>query len=88
MKDRYDGAPGKDAAMARTRHARFEAEHNSNHAFMKKVQGAQARYAGRAPKLQAESLEFSSYMCNNGEHAQEFARDLTRGLDKSAFPVK
>lgn len=74
--------------MAKTRHNRHEAEHNANNSFVKKVQSEQDKHAGRTPNLRGESLEFNAYMCNNGEHAQELAVDLTKGLDKVAFPVK
>lgn len=43
--------------------------------------------AGRKPNLKPEAMKFDAYQCNNGEHAQEFGRVLTKGLDK-AFPVK
>ena len=88
MRNRYDGAPGKDSALANKRQARFEAEHSAKDQFVKKVQAEQAKHMGKAPKLEGKSLEFNAYMCNNGEHAQEFARSLTAGLDKTAFPVK
>lgn len=88
MKDRYDGNPGKDAKMANVRQSRMEAEHSSKDAFVKKVQSAQARNQGRSPDLKPEAMMFNSYMCNNGEHAQELARDITPGLDKVAFPLK
>ena len=74
--------------MAKTRQMRHEAEHKSHNEFVKKVQAAQAVHAGREPRLSEKSMEFSSYMCNNGEHAQELAREITVGLDKVAFPVK
>ena len=48
----------------------------------------QSKHAGRAPKLEERSMEFNAYMCNNGEHAEELAREITGGLDKVAFPVK
>lgn len=86
--NRYDGAPGKDAAMARTRQSRHEAEHRATNAFVKKVQMETAKMAGRPPEVKQEAMEFDSYMCNNGMHAQEFGRELTKGLDKEAFPVK
>lgn len=88
MKDRYDGAPGKEAANANNRQRRFEAEHNSKDAFVKKVQNDQARMAGKKPDLKDKAMHFNAYMCNNGEHAQEFGRELTKGLDKTAFPLK
>jgi len=88
MRNRYDGAPGKDAAIANTRQKRFEAEHSAKDQFVKRVEASQAKHMGKAPKLEAKSMEFNAYMCNNGEHAQELARSLTGGLDKVAFPVK
>jgi hypothetical protein len=88
MKDRYDGAPGKDAAMANTRQSRHEAEHSATNMFVKKVQSEQAKYAGRPPKLGEENMMFNAEMTNNGMHAQDLARDVTKGLDKVAFPVK
>lgn len=88
MKDRYDGAPGKDASMANTRQKRHEAEHSATNQFVKKVQSEQAKNAGRSPNLRGESMEFNAYMCNNGAHAQDLAVEITKGLDKVAFPVK
>jgi len=88
MKNRYDGNPGKEASIANVRQSRMEAMHNATNQFVKKVQSAQAAHAGRAPNLKGESMEFNAYMCNNGEHAQELAKDITAGLDKVAFPVK
>lgn len=88
MKSRYDNQPGKEAAIANSRQKRLEAEHNANDMFVKRQQAATAKYAGKAPVLKAEALEFNAYQCNNGEHAQELARGITKGLDKTAFPVK
>lgn len=87
MKNRYNGNPSKEASIASTRHSRLEAEHSAKNEFVKKVQNEQARYAGRSPKLSAESQDFNAYMCNNGEHAQELGKMLTKGLDPVAFPV-
>lgn len=86
--DRYDGNPGKERAIANVRQSRMEAEHSAKDAFVKKVQAQQAVHAGKAPDLKAEAMNFNAYMCNNGMHAQELARDITAGLDKVAFPVK
>jgi hypothetical protein len=88
MKSRYDNAPGKEASMAKTRQMRFESEHSSKNAFVKKQQAELARMAGKVPNLKGEAMEFDAYMCNDGEHAQELARDVTKGLDKVAFPLK
>lgn len=87
MKNRYDGAPGKDSAMASRRHSRLEAEHSAKNAFVKRQQAETAKYAGKAPRLEEKSMNFDAYMCNNGEHAQAFGKKLTKGLDKVAFPV-
>lgn len=87
MKSRYDNAPGKDAAMAKTRQKRFEAEHNAKDEFVKKQQRELSRMGGRAPELREEAMEFNAYMCNNGAHAQRLAESITKGLDKVAFPV-
>lgn len=88
MKNRYDGAPGKEAAMAKARQNHYEAQHSATNQFVKKVQAEQAKHAGRAPNLRPESMEFNAYGCNNGQHAQELAKDITKGLDPVAFPVK
>lgn len=87
MKDRYDGAPGKDAAIANVRQRRFESEHSAKNNFVKGVQAAQDKYAGRPPKMENRLMEFNAEMSNTGAHAQEFGRKLTAGLDKVAFPV-
>jgi hypothetical protein len=88
MKSRYDNNPGKDAAMQNTRQKRLEAEHSMNDNFVKSQQAKLSKYAGRAPKMKAEMMEFDAYMTNDGMHAQELAVKLTAGLDKVAFPVK
>jgi protein-arginine kinase activator protein McsA len=74
--------------MAKTRQNRYEAEHSATNQFVKKVQNEQAKHAGRIPNLKGEAMEFNAYMCNNGEHAQELAKDITKGIDAVAFPVK
>lgn len=74
--------------MAMTRQKRQEAEHSETNAFVKRVQAEQAKRGGRPPKLKSESMEFDAYMCNDGRHAQELAQEMTKGLDKEAFPVK
>lgn len=88
MKSRYDNMPGKESNIANSRQKRLEAEHAAKDAFVKKQQAELSKMGGKAPNLKGASLDFSSYMCNNGEHAQELARDITSGLDKVAFPVK
>ena len=88
MKDRYDGSPSKEARVANKRESRLEHEHNSHNEFVKRQQMEVRHKAGKDPRMNGEMMDFCSYMSNNGEHAQEFARELTKGLDKEAFPVK
>lgn len=73
--------------MSNLRQNRFEKEHSEKNAFVKKVQSEQSRMAGRHPNLKPEAMEFNAYMCNNGEHAQMLAKEITVGMDKVAFPV-
>ena len=87
MKDRYDGAPGKDAAIANKRQSRYEAEHMGKDNFVKSQQAKLDKYAGHKPMLKADMFEFNANMQNTGEWAQGFGRKLTAGLDKVAFPV-
>jgi len=88
MKNRYDGTQSKEAMIANNRQRMMEAEHAAKDAFVKRVQNEQARHGGRAPDLKPEAMEFNAYQCNNGQHAQELAREVTAGLDKVAFPLK
>lgn len=74
--------------MAKNRQNRFQSEHNANNAFVKSQQMQTASMSGRAPNLKGEAMNFNSYMCNDGEHAQDLAGKATAGLDKKAFPVK
>lgn len=60
----------------------------SNNAFVHKVQNEMKSRMGDRPGAPAEMKKFNAYMSNNGENAKSCARDVTRGLDKSAFPVK
>ena len=87
IKDRYDGAPGKDAAIANTRQARHEREHSEKNSFVKKEQAAVRQYAGRKPMMKNELMEFNANMQNTGSWAQGFGKKVTAGLDKVAFPV-
>jgi len=87
MKDRYDGNPGKEAAIANVRQRRLESQHMGKDAFVKKEQAAVKQYAGKKPVMKADMFEFNANMQNNGKWAQEFGKKLTAGLDKVAFPV-
>lgn len=87
MKNRYDGAPGKDASMANTRQSRYESEHSAKNAFVKREQASQSQYAGRKPVMKGDLMDFNAEMQNTGAWAQGFGKKLTAGLDKVAFPV-
>ena len=87
MKDRYDGAPGKDAAMSNKRQSRYESEHSAKNSFVKREQSAQDRYAGRKPMMKEDMFEFNANMQNTGEWAQGLGKRLTSGIDHVAFPV-
>ena len=87
MKDRYDGAPGKDAAIHNVRQKRYEAEHMGKDEFVKKQERELDKYAGKRPDLKNDMFEFNANMQNNGAWAQGLAKKLTVGLDKVAFPV-
>ncbi len=88
MSKDYTMRNGKEAAIAGNRHRMEEAQHSSSDAFVKSQEAKLSRMAGRAPKLEAKDMEFNAVMMNDGAHAEEFGRMLTKGLDKEAFPVK
>lgn len=87
MKNRYDGAPGKDAALLNTRQARFESQHSAKNAFVKREQASKSRYAGKRPMMKNDLMEFNATMQNTGAWAQGFGKKLTSGIDPIAFPV-
>jgi len=87
MKDRYDGAPGKEAAIMNTRQARYESQHSAKNAFVKKEQASLDKYAGKRPNMPDDLMHFNAQMQNTGDWAQEFGKKLTAGIDSVAFPV-
>ncbi len=89
MKNRYDGIPGKEAANLNRRQKMQEAQHNANDAFVKKHQAmAESMGMKKSVTLEEKYMRFDSCMISDGQHAQELARTLTKGLDDKAFPVK
>lgn len=60
----------------------------SKNEFVKKEQEVMKTMMGNRPGVKPEAAKFDAYMLNNGEGAQKFARDLTKGIDEKAFPVK
>lgn len=59
----------------------------SNNAFVRAEQAKMRSKMGNKPAMPKAMEEFNAYMSNDGDHAQTFARGLTKGLD-DAFPVK
>ena len=68
--------------------SKLEAEHSAKNAFVKAQEMKLAKMGAKAPNLTGEYMNFDSCMVSDGMHAQEFAREATKGLDKDAFPVK
>ena len=60
----------------------------SNNAFVKREQERMKSMMGDRPAQKAECYKFNAYMSNDGEHAEELARKVTKGIDEKAFPVK
>lgn len=87
FKDRYDGNPGKEAAIANKRQSRLEAEHSAKNAFVKSEQSKVHPYAGKKPNMPGRLMEFNAEMQNTGAWAQGFGKKLTSGIDHVAFPV-
>jgi len=87
MKSRYDGAPGKDAAIMNKRQSRYESQHSAKNEFVKREQAAVDKYAGKKPMMKDDLMEFNATMQNTGAWAQGFGKRLTSSLDKVAFPV-
>ena len=84
----YTMRNGKDASMLNRRHGMEEGQHDSSNAFVKGEQHKIKAKAGHEPRMDGRYMEFDACMVNNGEHAQEFAKELTRGIDHEAFPVR
>jgi hypothetical protein len=88
MRDGYEKVKSRESARANERQKMFEEHHGSNNAFVRKHEAMAATLAGKMPNLEGRYMNFNAEMMNNGMHAQEFARELTHGLDEKAFPVK
>lgn len=61
---------------------------NSNNAFVKSQQARMSGMMGDRPGVKADGKKFNANMSNDGNATEAFARKVTSGLDKSAFPVK
>jgi len=79
---------GKDASMANRRHGMEESQHDGSNSFVRAEQHKTKHMGGKEPRMDGRYMEFDACMVNNGEHAQEFAKELTKGIDHEAFPVR
>lgn len=70
------------------RQVRNEASHNAANEFVKRHQNESKKMSGKLPNMEEKYMEFDAEMTNTGEKAEMFGRELTRGLDKEAFPVR
>ncbi len=59
-----------------------------NNAFVKKQQKELAKYASKPAHMPEEAFGLSSYNSDSAKNVREFTRELTKGLDKVAFPIK
>lgn len=65
-----------------------ESQHSQSNSFVKAEQAKTKKYAGKAPEMEERYYKFDACMMNNGMHAQKLAKEITKGLDKDAFPVR
>jgi hypothetical protein len=85
----YTMRDGKDQVLMMNRNRMGEKQHSDANAFVRKEQSAVVGMAGNiSAQVDGKYMDYCSPMFNNGEHAQTFARSLTSGLDKKAYPVK
>lgn len=56
--------------------------------FVKREQEVLRTMMGGQPVIPAEMKRFNAFMSNDGEKAKENAREITKGIDKKAFPVR
>jgi len=84
----YTMRPGKEAKIKGVRDAMGEAQHSAANQFVKREQEELKPMGAKEARMEARYMEFDACMVSDGEHAQDFARSLTAGLDKKAFPVR
>lgn len=65
-----------------------ETQHSESNSFVKAEQAKVKHLAGRPPEMEDRYYKFDACMMNNGMHAQELAKGLTKGIDHEAFPVR
>lgn len=65
-----------------------QSQHSETNSFVKSEQEKTKKLAGKAPMMEERYYRFDACMMNNGAHAQELAKEITRGIDHEAFPVR
>lgn len=65
-----------------------ENQHSQSNSFVKEEQNKTKKYAGKAPEMEERYYKFDACMMNNGYHAQELAKNITKDIDHDAFPVR
>jgi len=79
---------GKEAEISNNRQRMGESQHRESNSFVKAEEAKTKKYAGRPPKMEDRFYKFDACMMNNGEHAQRLAKDITKGIDHEAFPIR
>jgi len=79
---------GKEAQITNNRQRMAESQHSQSNSFVKAEQAKSKKYAGKAPMMEERYYKFDACMMNNGAHAQKLAKDITKGIDHDAFPVR
>lgn len=65
-----------------------QTQHSESDSFVKAEQAKTKKYAGKAPIMEERYYKFDACMMNNGWHAQKLAKEITKGIDHDAFPVR
>lgn len=79
---------GKEAQISNNRQRMAQSQHSETNSFVKSEQEKTKKLAGKAPMMEERYYRFDACMMNNGAHAQELAKEITRGIDHEAFPVR
>ena len=79
---------GKEAAISNSRQRMAESQHSESNSFVKGEQAKTKHMAGKPPMMEERYYRFDACMTNNGVHAQHLAKEITRGIDHEAYPVR
>ncbi len=79
---------GKEAQISNNRQRMAQSQHSESNSFVKSEQEKTKKMAGKPPMMEDRFYQFDANMMNNGYHAQMLAKDITKGIDHDAFPVR